>query len=248
MLKRFTADLHVHTCLSPCADVTMSPRKIVAAAGRSGLGIIAITDHNSAGNAGAVMRAAAGSLVTVLPGLEICTQEEVHILGLFGSLDAALTMQSLISPSLTEANAADLFGPQVLANEFDEVEGYDERLLIGATGMTLEDVVTAIHRLGGLAVASHIDRERNGLIGQLGFVPASLPLDAVEITGRLTSEAREALMRGGRQLPVIRNSDAHELEQLGVRRTVYVLEAPTLPELRMALRNEQGRSTQIGTA
>ena len=241
MLTWFKTDLHVHTCLSPCADLTMSPRKIVAEAARRGIGIIAVTDHNSAGNTQAVMSAAKGTPVTVLPGMEICTQEEVHVLALFATPGSALQMEALVFAHLDGTNEPELFGIQVIANELDEVEGFEERLLIGATDLSLEQVVDAIHRLGGLAVASHIDRERNGVIGQLGFIPEMLLFDAVEISRRLSTDEEDRLFRGGRRFPVIRNSDAHALDRLGTESTEYLLGAPTLPEIRMALRQEEGR-------
>jgi 3',5'-nucleoside bisphosphate phosphatase len=241
MLTWIKTDLHVHTCLSPCADLTMSPRKIVGAAVQRGLGIIAITDHNSAGNVQAVIQAAKGSSVTVLPGMEICTQEEVHVLALFRTPASALAMQALVLANLAGTNEPDVFGIQVIANELDEVEGFEAQLLIGATALSLGEVVDAIHGLDGLAVASHIDRERNGVIGQLGFIPETVPFDAVEISRRLGREEEGALFQGGRRFPVIWNSDAHTLDRLGSERTELLLGAPTLPEIRKALRQEEGR-------
>ena len=182
-------DLHIHTCLSPCASLDMTPQKIVAEACRKGIEIIAVTDHNSVENARAVMKSARKCDLTVIPGIEVTTSEEVHIVGLFEEMAQAREMQSLVYENLQEGtNDEDLFGMQVVANDFDEVERMNSRLLIGATALPVHEVVKAIHGLNGLAVAAHIDRERFGIIGQLGFIPDDLELDAVEISWRMSLE------------------------------------------------------------
>ena len=150
----------------------MSPRRIVAEARLRGLDLIAVTDHNSAENARAALRAAEGT-PAVLPGLEVCSSEEVHVLALFDSLEAALALQEEVYRGITAANDPERFGLQVIANEHDEVlTGFDEHLLAGATAWSVESVVEAIHDVGGLAVAAHVDREGFGIIGQLGMIPA----------------------------------------------------------------------------
>ncbi len=240
MLRRFRADLHVHTCLSPCGDLLMSPRKITARAAELTIALIAICDHNTAGNVAAVARAA-GAGLTVLPGMEICTREEIHVLGIFESVDDALRMQTLIQNGLTGVNDPEVFGLQVVANEHDEVVGYEERLLIGATDVPVDAVVEDIHRLGGLAIASHIDRESYSVISQLGFIPESCRFDALELTTRTgAGEARQRFSTPP-EVPFVRNSDAHFLEDIGSNTCEYLLDRPTFPELRKALRDEAGR-------
>jgi predicted metal-dependent phosphoesterase TrpH len=247
MLTWFNADLHIHTCLSPCADLTMSPRRIVAEALHNGLDIIAVTDHNSSGNCTAVMGAAEGTPLTVLPGMEVCTEEEVHVLALFESSASAAAMQAEVYKHITGANDPEVFGLQVIASECDEVEGIEERLLIGATGLSLEEVVDKVHDLGGLAIASHIDRERNGILGQLGFIPAQSKFDAVEVTHAVGTDEAERFFRQGPHFPMIRNSDAHEPARLGGETTWYLLGAPSLAEIRLALRREGGRRFRCST-
>ena len=182
MLTWIRADLHIHTCLSPCADLMMSPRKITAEALQRQVGLIAVTDHNSTRNVEAVMQASAGTPLVVLPGMEVCTAEEVHVLAIFDNLASALALQSLVDDHLEGRNNPDVFGLQVVANRDDEVEGFEERLLIGATTLPLENVVEAIHENGGLAVAAHIDRESFSVIGQLGFIPPGIDFDALEVS------------------------------------------------------------------
>jgi hypothetical protein len=181
MLRPFRADLHVHTCLSPCAELDMTPRQIVDAAKGKGLDILAITDHNSAENTEAARRAASGSGLVVLSGMEITSSEEVHVLALFEDGEGAMRMQDIVYENLPPGeNDEELYGQQVIVNEFDEVMGFNTRLLITATRLSLEALVSMIHSCGGLCVASHIDREAFSVISQLGFIPGDAGFDALE--------------------------------------------------------------------
>ncbi|MFO7601935.1 MAG: PHP domain-containing protein [Candidatus Desulfacyla sp.] len=239
------ADLHIHTCLSPCATLDMTPRKIVAQAQRKRLDIIAVTDHNSAENSGAVMAAARGTGLTVIPGMEITTSEEVHVVALFEDLGAALAMQALVYDRLQPGeNDEDLFGMQVVANEFDEVEGMNTRLLIGAARMDLDQVVDRIHQLKGLAVAAHIDREAFSVLGQLGFIPKDLDLDALEISRRMTLKQARIAFSHLERFPFVTSSDAHDLEDMGTRPTAFRMAGPELSELRWALKGVGGRGIE----
>ena len=140
MLKNFRADLHIHSCLSPCSDWAMSPKKIIQKSLEVGLDVIAICDHNSAENAGATLREGNRRGLQVLPGLEICSREEVHILALFDELDPVLEMQAYVYANLPGENNSKVFGCQVVANENDEVIAENPRLLIGATRLGLMDI------------------------------------------------------------------------------------------------------------
>lgn len=241
MLRVFRADLHIHTCLSPCADLKMSPRNIVSKVLQDKIDIVAICDHNSAENVATAMRVASGRNVTVLPGMEVCTREEIHILAIFEKLESALELQSLVHRHLSGENDPEVFGLQVVANEFDEVVGFQNRLLMGAVDLSIEQVVNEIHHLDGLAVASHIDRESYSIIGQLGFIPDELKLDALEISQNISVE--EARNRFGeyQRYQLIQNSDAHFVDDVGKRSTRFLMEEPSFNELAKALRNENGR-------
>jgi PHP family Zn ribbon phosphoesterase len=238
-LKNFKADLHVHTCLSPCADVGMSPRRIAEHAQKRGIDILGVCDHNSAENAAAVSESAARFGIRVLPGLEITSREEVHILALFEEVDAALSMQDEVYAHLAGDVDQAAFGPQVIADAHDVVLGFCRKLLLDATSFSLEGVVDHIRSRKGLAIAAHVDREAFGLVGQLGFIPDRPALDAIEISFRLsTAEARE---RYGAARPLIRSSDAHALEEIGRATTLFTLEAAAVEEIRMALADAGGR-------
>jgi len=234
-MKVFKGDLHIHTCLSPCASLDMSPVAIVEEGLNRGLDLIAICDHNSAQNVGAVIRAGSKRGLHVLPGMEINSVEEVHTLAIFDSERQATAMQEIVYRHLEGMNSPDIFGEQVIVNEFDEVEGFNDKMLIGGTGLKLEEIVTEVHRLGGLSIASHVDRPSYSIISQLGFIPPDLDLDAVEISYRTNSipEVKE--------LPIIRSSDAHFHSDIGKVYTSFFIETPSVYEIRMALLGECGR-------
>lgn len=212
---RISADLHIHTCLSPCAELEMTPLNIVNRAEAVGLDLIAICDHNTAENVDAVTRAALSFSISVIPGMEITTREEVHILGLFPGLSAANAVQEVVYENLEGENDEDYFGMQVVANEMDEVEDFNRRFLAGATDLPIESVIELIHGAEGIAIASHVDREGFGIVGQLGFIPAGLKLDALEISARGNPDGIRHESEATEDLRLVRSSDAHRLEEIG---------------------------------
>lgn len=240
------ADLHIHTCLSPCGELEMTPVHIVERCRDLGFGIIAVCDHNSAKNVAGVIGAAADGPLTVLAGMEVTTSEEVHILAVFDTAEQALELQQEVYAHLQpEENNDELFGMQVVANAHDEVDGFEHRLLIGGTTLPLEQALETIRRLNGLTVASHIDRQSYSLIGQLGFIPEGLDLDAVEISWRGSLEEMQ-VFPGVSRYPVVRSSDAHQLADLGRAWTDVTVDEPSVAELRLALQAAQGRSAVAG--
>lgn len=217
----------------------MSPRNIAAGARRLALDLIGVCDHNSAENAAAVAEAARRLGIRALPGMEITSREEVHILALFDEVDSALSLQERVYAALAGVNDPEAFGLQVIAGPDDEVLGFNDRFLAGATALSLGEVVGAVHSLGGLALAAHADRPGFGIIGQLGFIPESLPLDAVEISpqGSLL-EGRRAF---GPNLAVISSSDAHSLDEIGRATTAFWLNDATAEEIGWALKGRHDR-------
>ncbi len=245
MLKQFKADLHIHTCLSPCSDWDMSPKKIIRRSLDKGLDLIAICDHNTAENVGAVMKAGKDQGLWVLPGIEICSKEEVHILALFDELDTTLTMQDYVYANLTGNNKPEVFGYQVVANEHDEVLGENPRLLIGATQLGIYDIVEKTHSLGGLSLSSHVDRTAYGVIGQLGFIPSDLKIDGVEVSYRVSLDKAGDEVAGIGKFPCTTASDAHFLDDIGKVWTVFVIAQPSIDEIQRALRGKDGRRIMI---
>lgn len=148
MLKIYNCDLHIHTCLSPCAELDMHPKALVERALARHLDIIAVSDHNASANVPYVMAAAAGKNIRIIPAMEITTSEEVHLLALFGSLSDLLELQSIVDRHLFGENDEDRFGVQAVVNERGEVEGLNNQLLIGATDLPIDAIVDIIHGLG----------------------------------------------------------------------------------------------------
>jgi len=235
------ADLHIHTCLSPCGDLDMTPKAIVENSLEKGLDLIAVCDHNSAENAEATIRMGLKKGLKVLPGLEVCSREEVHSLAIFESADQALKMQEIVYSHLKGTNRPEFFGDQVVANEFDEVEGFNDHLLIGASGLGLLDVIDNVHKLGGISIASHVDRPSFSIMSQLGFIPKDLPLDGIEISQITKFEEISAMT----DLPVMTFSDAHFIKDIGRVHTEFYVETASLGEIKMALKGESGRKIGV---
>lgn len=240
-LSEYSADLHVHSCLSPCAELEMSPVSLTERASAAGLDLIAVCDHNSAENVEAVIKAATAHGMAVIPGMEVTSSEEVHILGLFPTLADAVGAQAEVYEHLFGENDEKAFGLQVVADEDDNVVGFNSKLLIGATELDVSQVISLIHQNNGLAIASHVDREGFSITGQLGFIPEGLPLDAIELTRNAAQGAELQIPGNGKRFPVIRSSDAHRLEEIGSVRTRFLFAEATFSEIEMAFRGEKGR-------
>lgn len=241
MSRVFRCNLHLHTCLSPCGDLDMHPQAVVDECIGCGLDIIAVTDHNASENVIFVQRAAAGSGLVVLPGMELCTREEVHILAIFERLENLQALQGFVYENLRGRNDERAFGVQAIVNEFGEVEGFNDHLLIGATDIPIDRAVDMIHSLGGLAIASHIDRQAFGIIGQLGFVPREVQFDALEVSMRTTPEEVRRMYPDIAMYTIIKSSDAHTLDHIATACTRMLLEEPCFQEVKMALGRQGGR-------
>ena len=242
MLKIYTADLHIHSCLSPCGDLDMSPRNIVATAIEKKLDIIAITDHNASENIVATMKAAQDKSLTVLSGMEVASAEEAHLIALFEKFDLMEQFQQVVYDNLISFNIDQrVIEEQVIVNEKDEVEGFNDHLLFGASSLSFQQLVDEVHRLNGLAIASHVDRESFSIIGQLGFIPDDLQLDALEISPKMSIEQARSLFPNVNRFPLIKSSDAHYPKDIGRQRTQFLIQTPTIEELKLALINSGGR-------
>jgi len=240
-MKLYKGDLHIHTCLSPCGELEMSPLRVVKEGLARGLDIIAICDHNSAENVGAAIRAGAELGIHVLPGLEINSLEEIHALAIFDREEQAMRMQAIVYAGLQGTNRPDIFGEQVVVNEFDEVERFEDRMLIASTQLGIDEIAGEVHRLGGIVIASHVDRPSYSIISQLGFMPSGLELDAVEISCNSKIESFLKDNNALKGLPVITSSDAHLPGDVGSRCTSFFIEFPCVNELRMAFQNRSER-------
>ncbi|HNT54041.1 MAG TPA: PHP domain-containing protein [Anaerolineaceae bacterium] len=244
-LKFIRAELHVHTVLSPCAEIEMLPPLIVQEAVERDIQLIAITDHNATGNIAAVQKAAQGLPLTVLPGMELQTREEVHNLCLFETLAAAAAFQEWVNRHLPDQpNRPDYFGEQLLVDENGDFLSTEPRLLLTSADVSIDDACAKVHEMGGVFIPAHVNRTANGLLPTLGFVPEGICLEGLEISKHLKpDEAR-------RQFPqiagyhLIQSGDVHRLDDfLGVNQ--FEIGAPTLAEIKLAFNGQAGRAHRI---
>lgn len=201
-------DLHIHSCLSPCAQEDMTPANICAMARLKGLDVIALTDHNTGGNLAACDEAARREGLLFLPGMELCASEEVHLLAYFPDVKSAMKMDTAIrSLYPAEKNRPDYFGRQVLMDSQDQALGEEDALLIGALAGDITQLSGMVGHFGGVTVPAHIHRGY-GLIQVLGLMPASPRFHAVEVSpGQPVPEGH---------LPVY-SSDTHQLGMISER-------------------------------
>ena len=243
MTRWFRADLHVHTVLSPCAAVEMTPRNIIRHAQSAGIDIVAITDHNAGDNVAAALRCAMGTDVTVVPGMEVQTREEVHLLTLFEKMrDFAKWCDFVAHHRSTLQNDDQKFGAQFVVDEADELVRIETSMLLASTDLSVEEVAGQVAGMGGIAIAAHVDRPSFSVLSQLGFIPPDSGLDAVEVSRNMRVDQALGNFPAIGSLPVISSSDAHMIDDfISGPKTMFFMEAPTLSEIRQALAGKEGR-------
>ena len=203
----FFADLHIHSCLSPCGDNEMTPGNILGMAVVKGLEIVAISDHNAARNLPAAQKIADAYGLLLVPAMEITTSEEVHMLGYFPDVPTAVEFGKLVKEHLPpKKNKPAFFGEQLVMNEDDQVIDTEDALLIGATDMCLEECAEKVRSFGGVPVPAHINRGSNGLLVNLGMMPDQPTFTTVEVWRHLTCPLEPLENKH-----VLHSSDAHYL-------------------------------------
>ncbi|NNJ70246.1 MAG: PHP domain-containing protein [Kiritimatiellales bacterium] len=227
----YRADFHIHSCLSPCASLEMSPKSIVTKAKQAGLNAIALSDHNCTFNLPAFSRVCAQLEMECLFGMEVTTIEEAHVLCLFDELDRAMEMGKSVYDSLPDVSGRSAgFGDQPIIDENEEILGFAEKFLIAASTFSVSALLGQVHALGGLCIPAHIDRQVYGIIAQLGFLPDEA-FDAVE----LAAGGDPVLAK---QYPVVRNSDSHQLESIGSAFTQLEVSELSVDQIRESLRRQ----------
>ncbi len=231
-MRPIRADIHIHSVLSPCGSLDMSPAAIISKAVENGLEMIAIADHNSTLNCNLAVELGREAGLSVLRGAEVTTAEEVHCLTIFPDDVAAAAFQEFLNEKMQHIkNVPEKFGYQLVLDREENIIDEVEYFLPAALTASIDEVEKKVHSLGGLFIPAHIDRPAFSLYSQLGFMPSDLAADAVEVTGRIPEV----------KCPVIRNSDSHMIDQVGKKYTTYMLDEPTFSELAMAFRNENQR-------
>ncbi len=235
-------DLHIHSCLSPCGDDDMTPANLVGMAAVKGLDVIALTDHNSCQNCPAAMYHGENYGVTVIPGMELTTEEEVHVVCLFPTLEKALEFDSYVYERLMPIpNREDIFGKQQIMNKNDEVTGMAEYLLINATSISFDEVFSLVESRGGVAYPAHVDKTSTSVISNLGFVPPDSTFTCAEF------HDFKNLHRLRREHPyfekcnVICCSDAHYLGDIHEPEYQIYARSKNIPDILESLCTEKAR-------
>lgn len=209
---KYAVDLHIHSALSPCADKDMTPNNIVNMARIKGLDFIALTDHNSGANLEAVDKCAKRAGLVFIPGMEVETSEEVHLVCLLPDLESAAVLHKRVYNSLPGIkNREDIFGRQFIIDEYDHIIDEEERMLITATLLNVNDVFLFVNRLGGVVLPSHVDRPSNSMISNLGMIPGDLGIRNLEISRNCSETAFRSTRPELDSYGLIRSSDAHYL-------------------------------------
>lgn len=208
-------DFHIHSCLSPCGDDDMTPNNLVNMAALSGCEVIAITDHNTCKNAPAVMKAGESVGLLVVPGMELCTAEEAHVVCLFETLEGAMEFDSYIYKNMPHIpNKADIFGEQRLLNAEDELVAIEENLLLVSSFIGVNQVSALAKKYGGVAFPAHVDRDSYSVIASLGSIPEEADFATAEVTRGCDLEQWKKQHPELGHMRILRDSDSHYLETL----------------------------------
>lgn len=238
-MNSYKADFHVHSVLSPCASLEMSPSRIISRAKEEKIDVLAITDHNSTLHCRLMTELGKNENIFILPGVEINTKEEIHCLAFFEDIEKTNVFQKFLDENLPKIkNRSNVFGYQLVVDENENILDEIEWLLISALDTTISEVEREVHKLNGIFVPAHIDRKSNSIISNLGFIPNDLNIDAVEISPSGTTEFFEGY-------GCIRGSDAHIPEDIARGYTEIIMESVSFEEICKAIKKVEGRNTII---
>lgn len=223
---KISYDFHLHSCLSPCGSDDMTPANIAGMASIIGLEAIALTDHNTCRNCPALTEAAKDYGISVIPGMELCTEEEVHVLCFFSSLNQAMEFDRFVYEKLPDIpNNPMLFGNQLIYNTKDQAEGVLDKLLISAVPVSFSDLPGILNGFGGIMIPAHIDKPSNSLISNLGFIPPDSTFKTAELHDlqkKSTFQKSYPYLEGCR---ILCSSDAHYLND--IHEPVYWIDIPS---------------------
>lgn len=238
-MMRCFYDFHIHSCLSPCADNDMTPNNIVNMAKLKSLNVIAITDHNSARNARAVMECGKKAGLLVLPGMEVETAEEVHVLTLFAQPEQCERMEKLVLAAMPPLeNKVEIFGEQLVCNQLDKIVDREKQMLVTASSLAIQQVADLTNQMGGVCIPAHVDRSSYSVISNLGFIPGELRFSAVEVSKKLPLQEVVSLYPDLEKYRILISSDAHylwdiseaeaylEMEELSAEAMIEALRVP----------------------
>ena len=245
-MRWFTTDLHIHSVLSPCGGLEMSPVALMKRAQDLKIDWIAITDHNSMANCPAYEKVAGDFGIAFTWGVEIQTAEEIHLLAYFDNNSQAQEFDKLLYGSLLPLqNDADFFGDQVVIDENENIIKLEERALINSSLWGIDEAVEMIRSYDGYCMPAHIDATANSIISQLGFIPNPELFDAFGITAKCDVDAYKKQIPYLKTNSLIRSSDAHYLADMGSGWTKFFIETPVMEEIMLSVSGTDGRLISI---
>lgn len=246
MLAEFPADLHIHTCLSPCADDDMVPVNILNMAKLMGTKILGVCDHNSAKNAKSLLETAKDYDILVIPGIEVQSAEEVHMLCFFENLNEVLEWQEYIYCFLPQIeNKPRYFGRQWIVDGQGNILDEENRMLLTSTSLTVEEISEKVSKLNGILIPAHVDRRHYSIVSQLGFIPEKLKIDAVEFSRAISEADFRKSFHYINKYTLITSSDAHSLKEMVYQKTFFYIESLKYSEILMAFKGLEGRKVFI---
>ncbi len=247
-MRSWKCDLHIHSVLSPCASLEMSPRAVIQRALEEKLDIIAITDHNTMSNSAVFHRAAADAGIVCLFGVEIQTMEEIHVVGLFDDEEKAMQFDRELYQALPPIpNDPEYFGDQVVIDIDENIVRCEEKALLNSVEWDMDTTLQMIDQYGGYGFPAHVNAATYSLISQLGFIPTNPLITALGITANCDEEAFLSNYPAARDYPRLRNSDAHYLRDIDSGFTILEMDAPTIAEIKRVMK-EGVRRLEPGTS
>lgn len=245
-MNKYKSDLHIHSVLSPCGDLEMSPTQIIAKAKELGLDMIGLTDHNSTRQSKLTKEIGEKNGIFVLRGAEVTTQEEIHCLAFFEKDEELDIFQAYLEKHLSFVeNDPDKFGYQLVVDEEENVLDMEDSLLISALNQSMDEVYEKVKSLNGIFIPAHINKKSTSVMSQLGFVPPDIKADALEITRHITKEdfiKKNAYLKN---FTFIQSSDAHYIHLIGETYSVFHMKELSFDEFRKTLKREDGRFVEL---
>jgi PHP family Zn ribbon phosphoesterase len=243
-MRQYRVDLHMHSVLSPCGDMTMSPSRIIAIAGERGIDILGISDHNSTLQCKVMLELGKEEGIKVLPGVEVNTKEEIHCLAFFSDMEATADFQAYLERKLPAIPNQSIYpGQQLLVDRYDKITGEVDIFLGLALNASIYEISEEVYKREGIFIPSHIDRPYSSILSQLGQIPGDLRFDALEVSARYRVSEFLYLHPELKRYTLITNSDAHVPHAIGRATTTFRMENDTFDEIRLALNRKDRRTT-----
>lgn len=233
-------DFHLHSCLSPCGDMDMTPQNIAGMAALKELDAVALTDHNTCKNCPAFLEAAKAYSFVAIPGMELCTLEEVHVVCLFPDLEGAMAFDQYVDGKLPEIqNEPEIYGKQVIMDQNENAVGEVEKLLVNAASIGLDEVIPLVQAHRGICFPAHIDRPSYSILAMLGDFPPELDFTTAELANPLLAEQYLAQYPRLQTMRLVTDSDAHYLWDISEREHAIVVAHKSIESIFETLRGQR---------